>query len=124
MVEKDSLNSFFEGNKIPDSESSFYSTFNYESSTYKGNNTYNFINISTLITKLWNSYQKGIDSDPNWESNHPNWNKVLLVPITYNSSSSTSAEHNMSLTSTRLVGGADNPYDPIKIYVVYAKFNN
>ena len=48
---------------------------------------------------------------------------MLLVPITYESGSSTNAQHDMSLTSTQLVGGADNPYEPIKINVAYAKFN-
>ena len=30
----------------------------------------------------------------------------------------------MSLTSTRLVGGDDNPNEPIKLSVVYSKFNH
>lgn len=121
MIEKDSLTSFFENNEVPDGQSSYYTTYNYEGSSYVGNNTYNFINISALITKMWNNLQNGGD---NWEQSHPNWNKVLLVPITYDSSASTNAEHTLSLTSTRLVGGSNNPNDPIKIDVVYAKFKD
>lgn len=123
MVQEDSLKTFFEGNNVPDQATSFYANFNYIKSTYSGTNTYNFTNIASLITKAWKTYQDGIKNDANWEQNHPNWNKVLLVPITYDSSSSTSAQHDMSLTSTRLVGGANNPYEPIKINVAYAKFN-
>ena len=55
---------------------------------------------------------------------HENWNKVILVPISYEKSSSSTTPtrigHDMSLTSTRLVGGKDSP---ISIEVVYGKFN-
>ena len=122
MVQKDSLNAFFENNKTPDNKMSYYAVYNYNGSTYKNNNTYNFINISNLITNLWNIWQKGMKENPNWETEHPNWNKVLLVPISYNSSSSTSTDHDMSLTSACLVGGPDNDHDPVTISVVYAKF--
>jgi hypothetical protein len=44
---------------------------------------------------------------------------VVLVPVI---SSASGIEHDMSLTSTRLVGGPDNPNDPVQISVVYAKF--
>jgi len=121
MVQKDSLNSFFEKNKLPDSQESFYSVFS--SST----NTYTYSNISNLITQMWNSKQKGVANNPNWLAEHPNWNKVLLVPVSMTVNSSTSnvtrCEHDMSLTSTRLVGGSNNPNDPVNISVVYAKFN-
>ena len=123
MVQEDSLKTFFEGNNVPDQATSFYANYNYINSTWNGTNTYNFANIASLITKVWEKYQEGIKNDANWEQKHPNWNKVLLVPITYESGSSTNAQHDMSLTSTRLVGGADNPYEPIKINVAYAKFN-
>ena len=62
------------------------------------------------------------EKDENGNLKHENWNKVLLVPISYTASSSTSitkAGHNMSLTSTRLVGGKNNP---IAVDVVYGKF--
>ena len=123
MVQEDSLKTFFEGNNVPDQATSFYANYNYINSTWNGTNTYNFANIASLITKVWEKYQEGIKNDANWEQKHPNWNKVLLVPITYESGSSTNAQHDMSLTSTRLVGGPNNPYEPIKISVAYAKFN-
>ena len=124
MIPEDSLSSFFENNQVPDSRLTYYTTFNYIGSTYANNNAYTYSNISALITALWNIRQAGMAQDPNWEAKHPNWDKVLLVPITYNSSSSTRVEHDMTLTSTRLVGGPDNNIEPIKISVVYAKFNN
>jgi len=128
MVQQDSLAAFFEKSKVPDSKTSYISTF---SSTY---NTYTFTNISNLITALWNMREKGVNgdptrgiaADPQWEAHHPNWDKVVLVPVTYKTSTSSSTvsniEHDMSLTSTRLVGGPDNPNAPIEMNVVYAKF--
>ena len=66
--------------------------------------------------------QKGVSENPNWEAEHPDWNKVVLVPVSYDSNTSTSVDHDMSLTSVRLVGGTENPNDPIKVSVVYGKF--
>ena len=130
LVQKDSLKSFFENNKVPDNITSYFTSYNNPApltqNTSSGNNTYTFNNLSSLITTLWNARHKGLASDPQWEAHHPNWNKMVLVPVTYTVSSSTgsvtSMHHDMSLTSTRLVGGKDNPNDPIHIDVVYAKF--
>ena len=122
MIQKDSLKTFFENNKLPDNKMTYIVSYNYNGSTYKNNNTYNFINISNLITSLWNIRQKGVSENPNWEAGHPDWNKVVLVPVNYNSSTSTSVDHDMSLTSIRLVGGTKNPNEPVKMSVVYGKF--
>lgn len=119
MVQKDSLYSYFENNKLPDNIQSYYSSFggNYP-------NTYTFANISNLITKLWNMREEGLKENANWEALHPDWNKVVLVPVTatLTNSAITGIENDMSLTSTRLIGGPDNPNGPIQISVVYAKF--
>lgn len=119
MVQKDSLNAFFEGNKSPDGYTADLSLFN------DGENTYDFTNISNLITTMWKKHQEGMKADSNWETLHPDWNKVVLVPITitYGTTSTsttiTGVTHDMSLTSTRLVGGQ---HSPIQMNVVYAKF--
>jgi hypothetical protein len=120
MIQKDSLYKFFENAKVADSKTSFITTY---SSTY---NTYTFSNISGLVTSLYNMKTKGLATDPNWVSKHPEWNKVVIVPVTttYNSSSElTKVVHNMALTSTKLVGGTKNSGDPIKISVIYSKFD-
>ena len=120
MIQKDSLRSFFENAKVADSKTSFITTY---SSTY---NTYTFSNISGLVTSLNNIKAKGLATDPNWVSKHPEWNKVVIVPVTttYNSSNElTKVVHNMALTSTKLVGGTENSGDPIKISVIYSKFD-
>lgn len=115
MLERDSLYTYFEHNNVPDNITSYTSSFNSSNS-----NCYTFSNISNLITELWRRHEEGMKADSNWESHHPNWNKVVLVPvkITTSSSSITNVENDMSLTSTRLVGGDT----PIKISVIYSHF--
>ncbi len=57
------------------------------------------------------------------------WNKVVLVPVSvsYNSSSAsasiTNVSNEMSLKSTKLVGGSANTHKPVTISVIYNKFN-
>lgn len=124
LVEKDSLKSYFESAHVPDNITSYYARYNIAASTSTSDNTYTFVNLSSLITALWQQRQQGLQSDPDWEAHHPNWNKMVLVPITYTTANSsiTSIGHDMSLTSTRLVGGPDNPREPVHIDIVYAKF--
>lgn len=112
MIPKDSLYSFFEHANLADSKRSYITTY---SSSY---NTYSFTNISGLVTAMYKSKQNGNTSS--------DWNKVVILPVTatYNTSGKlTKVVHNMALTSTRLVGGYQNPRDTIKVSVVYSKFN-
>lgn len=119
MVESDSLSSFFEKSKVANYKQSFLASY---SST---GNSYTFSNIGALISSMHNAKTEGMKKDPNWILNHPNWNKVLLVPVkttstTYSSSTLlTDVRNDMSLTSTRLQGGKNSP---IKIHVIYSKF--
>ncbi|MCR4957455.1 MAG: DUF4270 domain-containing protein [Prevotella sp.] len=130
LVQKDSLHRFFENNGVPDNIMSYITGFNnYDpvlQSGYSNTNTYTFSNLSALITSLWNIRKEGLSSDAMWEQHHPDWNKMVLVPITFSTNSAqtevTSVHHDMSLTSVRLVGGPDNANDPIRIDAVYAKF--
>ena len=119
MVQKDSLYTYFENNSIPDNTLSYYAAFGASNP-----NTYTFSNISNLITALWEKREQGMKEDSSWETKNPDWNKVVLVPITTTLSNSvvTNVENDMSLSSTRLVGGPNNPNSPVQISVVYAKF--
>ena len=122
MVQKDSLSTFFEKNKQADNVTSFYTGNN-------STNEYVFSNISSLVRKMADAKKSGMAADPDWTDKHPDWDKVLLVPIqlkTQTSSTTTTItgmEHNVSVASTKLVGGSNNPYAPITIDIVYGKFN-
>ena len=128
LVPKDSLHTFFENGYIINNRTSFYATHN---STDK--NAYTFSNISNMITAMNKSKGKS-----------ENWNKAVLIPVSIstvtenNSTVISKITHNMSLTSTRLVKGTDDPINdyvtqangkkvasgPIQIKVIYSMFKD
>ena len=111
MIERDSLYSFFENSKVTNNRTSFLAVYN---ATL---NTYSYNNISGLINHMYSIRNKGSE----------NWNKVVLIPVktstttssSYSSSTVTGINNEMSITSTRLVGGSANPYAPVRISVIY-----
>lgn len=120
MVHKDSLNTFFETQTLHNYNSSFMATLT--------SNAYSFSNIGNLVQLMINKKAEGLKSDPNWEANHPNWNKVVLVPIeatyskdSYGNSTVSYVGNQMGLSSTKLVGGA---FSPIEIKVIFARFHD
>lgn len=112
ILPKSDMYTFFENNKIVDYKSSFLAT--YDSST----NTYTFNNISGLINYL------------NQNRSNTDWNKVILIPVSiaYRTDATTGGQtiasvvHDMSLTSTRLVKWSEGEDSPIKISIIYSKF--
>ena len=124
LIQKDSLNAFFETNQNYNNKYAFYATLSENAYSFSGSS-----DINNLIVKMYNERQEGLKSDPNWVEHHPNWNKALLVPvsevtISTNSTTSTSIglAHEMGLTTTRLKRGTAT--NPIKLRVIYAKFKN
>ena len=120
MVPKDSIYSFFEKEKMPNDKTTFYTSFSGKT------NSYEFSNITSLLTRLSAIKREGLRKDPDWLAKHPNWDKVLLVPvraITVSSTSSISGfEHSVGISSTKLVGGSDNTHDPVMLKVIYGQF--
>ena len=120
MLPTDSLRAFFEEEKTFDYKSSFTSSLG-------TTNNYSFSNIGNLITLLSENKKKGLAADPDWVNKHPNWNKVLLVPVTMTTTSNTQSnnvtviENQMGLESTRLIGGVNTP---IEVKVIYGRFKN
>lgn len=120
MVEKDSVTSFFEKGKVANYKNSFLT--NYSSSL----NTYSFSNIGAMISHLYAIKKAGLQRDPDWLIHHPNWNKVIIMPVIANyvtmsnMSILTSVSNDMSLTSTRLVGGYGQ--QQLQLNVIYSKF--
>lgn len=116
----DELHTFFAENRIPDYKTSFTAAY---SATVNG---YTFNNISGLVNYMIKKRRAGqVDA---------NWNKAVLVPIslattTITGSSGTKitrvtkCSHDMSLSSTRLVGGPNNANQPILLSVIHSTFN-
>ena len=123
MVRKDDVVSFFKNNKIPNDQTSFCTEFD---ETF---NSYTFENLGRLITYCRYEKINGIKSsgltEAQWEATHPNWNKVVIVPVsvkktsdTYGNTSYAGVAHDMSMSSARLVGG---PNSPIKVQILYSR---
>lgn len=129
MVQKDSLQSFFEKSKLADSRTSYTASYS-STGTYK--NAYTFQNIANLVSAMYKNKGKG-----------ENWNKVVLVPVNVIITTQgyttviSKINHDMSLASTRLIVGTDDPdkdyttdkktgkkvaSGPIRIKVIYSKF--
>lgn len=136
LVHKDSLDTFFSKNKLNDNVTSFLnsgSNGNIVNTTLSKTNVYAYENISELIVLMADAKRRGLARDAQWTAKHPNWNKVMLVPVTlvqttasssyYGSTTTTTGiRHNMSLTSTKLVGGSGNSHEPVVLNVVYSRF--
>lgn len=111
LVPKDSLYSFFENKEVTNNKTSYIASLD------ATKNTYTFNNISTLIRSMHQTKLNGTAST--------NWNKAVIIPVVSTTNSSyevCKVTHDMSLSSTRLVGGPNNPYGDIKMSVIYSKF--
>lgn len=129
MVQKDSLKSFFEKSKLADNRTSYTASYS-NTGSYK--NAYTFQNIANLVSAMYKNKGKG-----------ENWNKVVLVPVNVITTTQgyttviSKINHDMSLASTRLIVGTDDPNKdytkdkktgkkvasgPIRIKVIYSKF--
>ena len=126
LLQKDSLKTFFENKMNYNNKYAFYTTLNKNAYSFSSSS-----DLNNLIVKMYNDRREGLKTDPNWVEKHPNWNKALLIPVgEYSILSSTSSStstpialmHEMGLTFTRMKRGTVQ--DPIKMRVIYAKFNN
>ena len=127
MIPLDSIDSFFENEDIIDYQKSFYASFDVDSNSNPRYNTYTFNNISGMVTFMYDMKNNGLASDPNWLANHEDWNKVVIIPVSITTNSSqqiVNVVHDMSLKSTRLLRGDGTDNSPIKLSVVYSKFNH
>lgn len=130
MIPRDNLYSFFETNSVPNNITSYLATYN---STQK---TYTYSAISPLINYIFGIMRPHItnadgsinpDKVDAYKKSHPNWNKVVLVPVlvTYsatNSSSTLSSVTNaMTISSVRLVGGDKSTHGHPTINIIYNK---
>ena len=92
---------------------------------------------------MYKNKTEGEKKNANWMNEHPNWNKVVLVPVNVITTTQgyttviSKINHDMSLASTRLIVGTNDPdkdytkdektgkkvaSGPIRIKVIYSKF--
>lgn len=129
MLPKDKMYSYFSNREVPNGTTSFVTAF---TSSY---NSYTFSNIASLLTYMRTTRDEGagvLSTDTPqqiqakraaWEAEHPDWNKMVLIPVTtaMNSRSQIIDVYpDMSLSSVKLAGSEANP---VTITVVYSSFN-
>ena len=119
LVRKGQMEEFFAKKSVNDNKTSFITTFD------SSHNTYTFTNIARLLSYCWHEKKTAAEkegiTEAAWEAQHPDWNKVVLIPVTVSSNSSgytTSVNHDMGMNSAKLIGGDT----PLKMQVVYSKF--
>ena len=120
MVRKAEMNTFFEKNRLTDNISALYTTYN---ATF---NRYEYSNIARLVIYAENERQAWLTAHPeateeDYALAYPDWNKVVLIPvspITDSNGSIVNFRHDLSLNSTRLVGGQDK----VEIKVICSAF--
>ena len=127
LLPTDSVENFFAKEKLADNRNSYIAT--YASSS----NGYTFNNISGMMRTMKDAKTKYIAQHPGTTSEQyevlfPNWNKAIIIPVTtryitstQNTSILTRIAHDMSISSTKLVGGKNNP-EAIKMSCIYSKF--
>ena len=128
MVRKQDMFSFFEENKITDNKTSFLSQYS------SSNNTYTFTNIAPLITYCIEERKREIiasGGNPNkeedwkkWESENPDWNKVVLIPVKVESNSNNEVvaiSNSLDMESAALKGGT-NEKNKLKMQIFYTTF--
>lgn len=137
MLRKADARNFFERGALPDGKTSYISTFD----THY--NAYQFSNIGQLITTLKIERDKGAgvhttmsEAERNaryaaWENEHLDWNKVILIPINAEYTTTTNiygtpsqtllrVRHLFALSSARLEGGENGN---LEMTVVYSSFS-
>lgn len=124
MVRKQDMRSFFAKRQVPDLQTSFTTSYS------SGYNSYTFENLGRIISycqheKLNGMKQSGM-TEEQWEAAHPDWNKVVVIPVrtssttdNYGQSHIVSVTHDMGMNSVRLLGG---PNTPLEMQVIYSRF--
>lgn len=108
MVRKGEMKDFFENNKVYDNKTTFIAT--YSSTT----NSYDFSKLNRLISYIFSEIRPEIEKGEaewnKWKSEHQDYNKLLLVPVTTESDSQGNiigVENDLNVNSAMLMGGKD-----------------
>ena len=142
LIRKQDLKEFFEENELPDNITSFTVAHNNVSS-----NQYTFQNIARLVTTCLNEKEEAKRAagtawnEEQWTKDHPDWDKVLLIPVTITTDDTNSSytgtsqiiglQHDLKPGYAKLVGGpatVDNTADgqlknPLQLEIIHTTFN-
>lgn len=119
LIRKDKVQDFFSMNSTTDNTESFVAVY---SSKY---GTYTYDNIAAMVEKMYGDRSDWIKenngSTDAYESVRPDWNKVVLIPVNANLSSTGSVisyDVDIKMHQAKLIGGDT----PIKIKTIRSRF--
>ena len=139
LLRKQDLKSFFEENEVNDNITSFTAAHNGVAT-----NQYTFQNIARLVSTCINEKKAARDKareeageawdeeawNKEWNADNPDWNKVLLIPVTINTqstgtntSTTTAVQHDLQPGYAKLQGGdPEKGGTKLKLEVTYTRF--
>ena len=141
LLRKQDLSTFFEENQVNDNITSFTASHNNVAT-----NQYTFQNIARLVSTCINEKKAARNAaqqsaganwdeaawNEEWNAQHPDWNKVLLIPVsittqstssTSNSSTTTAVQHDLQPGYAKLQGGdPENGGTKLTLEVTYTQF--
>lgn len=119
LIRKDKMQEFFSRNSTIDNTESFVAAY---SSKY---GTYTYDNIAAMVEKIYSDREDwikgGNGNSTTYESKYPDWNKVILIPVTPvldSRNSAISYRIDTKLHQAKLIGGDDG----IKIKTIRSRF--
>ena len=119
LIRKDIMQDFFSKNNTIDKTESMSATY---SSKY---GTYTFNNIAAMVEKIYSDRKEWMSSNngtqAEYEATVPNWNKVVLIPVTATTDAKNSVlsyRLDAGMHQLKLIGGKT----PIKIKTIRSKF--
>lgn len=141
LLRKQDLSTFFEENQVNDNITSFTASHNNVAT-----NQYTFQNIARLVSTCINEKKAARNAarqsaganwdeatwNEEWNAQHPDWNKVLLIPVsittqstssTSSSSTTTAVQHDLQPGYAKLQGGdPENGGTQLTLEVTYTSF--
>lgn len=126
LVRRDHLQSFFEKNNNVDNMNSYVASYNLKL------NSYTFSNIAKMVEHCYDERQEWLKSNgleateqnySLYSASHPNWNKMVLIPVKAMVDANKSVVGyivDISYYQIRLLGGSSG--EKIKIKTIYTSF--
>ena len=127
MVRKSDMKSFFEDNKVNDNKTSFIASYDSKTATYQFSKLNRL--TSYIFSEIRPEVEKGEAAWNKWVTEHPDWNKVVLIPVTTESDSQGNiigVEKDLNVNSAMLVRGVEgdpssNEENQITMNVIYTQ---
>ena len=126
LVRKQDYKAFFENNEVTDNITSYIAT------RTSGSNQYVYSNIARLVSTCVQEKEKARAAagdawnEEQWMQEHPDWDKVLLIPVSVSYDTSGSSQriigiqHDLQPGFTKLQGGPEG--ESLKLEVTYTRF--